>query len=109
MAIADQDYGVRHTPPNLERVARLSVMSDDTSRAQTDRAQLSDGQAVAEQYLAIDAGQYPAIEDLGPISEDPPWRNSKERRKESRANLPGNLARQQQHHAEPPPSWNPGQ
>ena len=65
---------------------------------------------VAGQYQAIDAGQYPAIEDLGPISvvtEDPPWRNYKERRHESRANLPGNLARQQQHHAEPPPSSAP--
>ena len=89
-------------PPSLERVVRLSVMSDENSRAHTDQARLSDGQAVAGQYLAIEE-----------ISEDPPWRNYKERRRESRANLPGNLARQQQHHAEPPPSapanwnWNP--
>ena len=59
------------------------------------------------------AGKYLAIEEQGPISVDQPWKNYKERRRESRANLPGNLARQQQHHAEPPPSapanwnWNP--
>ena len=89
-------------PPSLERVVRLSVMSDENSRAHTDRARLSDGQAVAGQYLAI--------EDKGPISEDRPWKNYKERRREGRAHLPGNLARQQEHHAEPPPSvpanWN---
>ena len=37
-------------------------------------------------------------------------KNYKERRRESRAHLPGNLVRQQEHHAEPPPSvptdWN---
>ena len=84
---------------------RLTVMSDENSRAHAARAQLSDDQAVAGQYLAIEE-----------ISEDPPWRTYKERRRESRANLPGNLARQQQHHAEPPPSsapanwnWNPGE
>ena len=95
----DQEYTVKNMPPSLERVVRLSVMSYENARAQADRAQLSDGQAIAGPYLAI--------EEIGPISEDPPWKNSKERRRESRANLPGNLARLQQHHAEPPPSAAP--
>ena len=89
-------------PPNLERVVRLSVMPGENARALSAQAQLSDEQAVAGQYLAI--------EDKGPISEDQPWKNYKESRRESRAHLPGNLARQQEHHAEPPPSvpsnWN---
>ena len=100
----DQEYAVKNMPPSLERVARLSVMSYENARAQADRFQLSDGQAIAGPYLAI--------EEIGPISEDQPWKNSKERRREGRANLPGNLARLQQHHAEPPPissvppNWN---
>ena len=72
----DQDYEVKSMPPSLERVVRLSVMSDENSRAQVDRAQLSDGHAVAERYLAI--------EEAGPTSKDQPWKNSKERQKASR-------------------------
>ena len=63
--LVDQEYGVRHMPPNLERVVRLSVMSYENSRAHAAQAQLPDEQAVAGQYLAIEE-----------ISEDPPWRNS---------------------------------
>ena len=101
--LVDQEFAVKNMPPSLERIVRLSVMSDENSRAHTARARLSDGQAVAGQYLAI--------EDKGPISEDRPWKNLyKERCREDRARLPGNLARQQEHHAEPPPSvpanWN---